>query len=153
MKNIKRILSLFAIVIALLACEEENKFPSSDIAVTTVYSVTAISNSSLEKINIYREKALAINYVTEVNVFNFATSGYSDASTETEIIFEWTTSEERIIEDDEGEEQIIVITVLRKVNASKDDGMGTMDTTITLPDGTIEETTHTVTVIEEQVYN
>ena len=56
-------------------------------------------------------------------------------------------------DDDEGEEQIIVITVLRKVNASKDDGMGTMDTTITLPDGTIEETTHTVTVIEEQVYN
>ena len=148
MKKLISSIFLFAIALSFMACEPENKYPSSGIQLTPVYGITNISNSALVQMNVYKQKALVVNYLTDVNAFSAVTRDYADTSTDTDFVFQWTVSEERTVSD-----VVETFTVVRVVNALKADGNGTMVATATYPDGSTEVTNHTVVVTEAEVYN
>ena len=131
-----------------VSCEQENKYPSSGIKLTDVYSLTNIQNSDLDQINVYKEKDLVVNYITEVNVYSSMTTNYSDTSSDSDFVFEWTVTEERTVGD-----ELETYSVLRQVTALKSNGSGSMVVTATYPDNSTNITTHTVVVTENEVYN
>ncbi|MDG2279592.1 MAG: hypothetical protein P8L42_03045, partial [Flavicella sp.] len=101
-----------------------------------------------DQINVYREKALVVNYITQVNLFSSETRDYADTSTDTDYVFQWTVSEERTVSD-----VVETFSVVRVITALKSDGSGSMEATATYPDGSTNVTNHTVVVTENEVYN
>ncbi|TXG35145.1 hypothetical protein [Seonamhaeicola maritimus] len=132
MKSIKKYIGVFVMVLALFACDEESNFKDFDAALTPVYSLTDISNGGPFKINIYKEKSLIIEYISEVNAKSFVASGYSDTSTDT--TYEITVSK-----------QVDGATVTYVVSADKASGAGTLTV-----DGA---TVHDVILSEVEIYN
>ncbi|TYA92141.1 hypothetical protein [Seonamhaeicola marinus] len=132
MKNIQKYIGVLILVFTLFACDEESNFDEFNAVLTPVYSLTNISNGP-HKINVYKEKALIVEYITEVNVKSFQSSGYTDASTDTN----FEVSVTKTLED--GSTQALVIS------ADKASGAGTL---------TIDGTTiHDIVLKEEDVYN
>ena len=148
MKKVINSIVVFLVALSFMACEPENKYPSSGIKPTAVYNLTSISNSELDQINVYREKALVVNYITQVNLFSSETRDYADTSTDTDYVFQWTVSEERTVSD-----VVETFSVVRVITALKSDGSGSMEATATYPDGSTNVTNHTVVVTENEVYN
>ncbi|MDO6791716.1 MULTISPECIES: hypothetical protein [unclassified Tamlana] len=142
------------LVVSIVSCEEESKFPESNIALTPVYSITNISNeSTIKQINVYKEQPLTVEFLTDVNLLSFESTGYNDASTDTDYVISWTVEKEIITEDSDGNEVVEKFSVERLVNASKIDGIGTMDVVINYADNSTVTTLHDVTVLEDEVYN
>ncbi|WP_299556461.1 hypothetical protein [Seonamhaeicola sp.] len=132
MKSIKTYFGVFVLVLTLISCEEESNFKAFEAALTPVYSLTDISNNGPFKINIYREKSLIIEYRSEVNAESFVSSGFTDASTDTN--YEITVSKQT----ETGMQSYVV-------SADKASGAGTLTV-----DGTA---VHDIVLNEEEVYN
>lgn len=152
MKNINKIIGLLLLVISFVACDEENHFQDSNIALTSVYSVTNISNNGPFKINVYQDNALVIEYVSASNAVKYTSSGYVDSSTETDYQLEWQITKERLVDND-GIEELETYTAAHILSADKESGLGSVDVTSTFKDGSSVITVHNVTVTEDEVYN
>jgi hypothetical protein len=133
MKSILKYLSSIVIILIVFSCTEEDHFLEPDIALTPVYSITDIQGSNTPfKINVYREKNLIIEYISQVNPLSFVSSGYTDSSTDTNY-------------------QILVnkiddsITINYVISADKTTGVGTL----TVDSGTV----YNIKIIEDSVYN
>ncbi|QVY65636.1 hypothetical protein [Polaribacter sp. Q13] len=133
MKNIIKYIAVFAIVIAFVSCDEESNFEESTIALTPVYTISDITGTNAAfKINIYKEKSVIVEYSSSVNLESYASTGFTDASTDTN--YEVTVNKL----DDE-------TTINYVLSADKTTGDGTLTV-----DGT---TIFNVKVSEEEVYN
>ncbi|MGJ8743957.1 hypothetical protein [Polaribacter sp.] len=133
MKNIIKYIAVFAIVFAFASCEEDSNFKDSDIALTAVYSITDITGTDAPfKVNIYKQKNIITVYTTKFNLDSYASSGFIDASTDTN--YEVTVNK---LENN--------ATINFVLSADKTTGQGTL--TI---DGSA---VFNVKVSEEEVYN
>lgn len=84
MKNIIKYFALFSIILTMVSCDEK-EWLAPDIELTSVYSITNITNLGVVKINVYKQKPLIVEYVTNVNPKNYTSSGFVDSSTDTTI--------------------------------------------------------------------
>jgi hypothetical protein len=135
MKNIIKCFALIAITFSLFSCDEESNFIESEIELVNVYSITEITGANAPfKINIYKNKSLIVQYNSLVAVTNYASSGYVDASTDTN----YEISVDRI---SNGE------TVKYTISADKTSGVGNL--TIAGSSTTV----YTIKVVETEVYN
>lgn len=133
MKKIIKIYVVIVMILSFTACDEESNFKNFDAVLTPVYSLTNISNGPF-KINIYREKALIIEYISEVNVVSYKTSNYQDNSTETS----YNITVTRVSEDETPSQSYEIL-------ADKITGEGTL--TINTTD------VHNIVLNEVDVYN
>ncbi|QHI39220.1 hypothetical protein IMCC3317_46250 [Kordia antarctica] len=133
MKNSIKYILLLLITTSFFSCEEENNFQEPDIQLTSVYTLTDIDVTDAPvKINIYREKNLIIEYVSDVTPLSFTSNNYSDTSDDVNYQISVTKT-------DDTTSYSYVIAADRV----------TGDGTLTI-DGT---TVYNITVIEDQVYN
>ncbi len=121
------------LVLKMYNCDEENNFKESDINLVPVYSLTEINNGGPFKINIYKEKPLIVEYSSNVTLFNYASPGYADTSTD--IMNKITVY--KIVDG---------VAINYVISADKTTGEGTL----TIDSGA---STHNVLLTEDEVYN
>lgn len=133
MKNLIKYIGVSLIIITFSKCEEKSNFTEPNIQLVPVYTITNISGSNTPvKINIYKEKDLIIEYVSEVNPLSFSSSNFVDSSTD--LFYEISVNKI------DGQSTINYV-----ISANKATGFGTITIDAT--------TTYNITISEEEVYN
>ncbi|TNJ42390.1 hypothetical protein KFZ70_14505 [Tamlana fucoidanivorans] len=161
MKTINKILGLILLVVVSMSCEEDERFAASDIKLKPIYAITDINKGGPERINVYKEKQLVVTHLNSQSLIGETPTDYTDTSSETDYNFEWTVERERPVFDEDGQEVVdengnVIMetyTVQYTANASKEDGIGTMEVISTYKEDPEETVLHDVTISEEEVYN
>lgn len=137
MKNILKTITLFCFAILLGSCSKESIFKGTpDIDLVKVYTLSNITGSGLEKINVYQSKTLLIEYQTTTRLNKYNTTNYTDSSDD-------TTYNIVVTKTDGDESSIYTIT------GDKTTGTGSLNID---NNGTITNYTN-ISIVEEQVYN
>lgn len=133
MKKLIKFFIIFTITLSMFSCDEETHFIKPDIKLVPVYAITDIVGTGAPfAINIYKEKALIVEYINKVNAINYTSTSYADSSTDTD----YTISVSKVTAGG---------SVAYSISASKATGVGTL----TVGGGTV----YTIKVSEKEVYN
>jgi hypothetical protein len=145
MKKLIKIITVICVTLVMFGCEKESIFEGTpDIELVKVYTLSNITGSGLNKINVYQTKPLLIEYETATKVAKYTSKGFVDSSTDTN--YEVVLNKVVDILDDAGVktgETIIGYTI----SADKTTGDGTLTVL------TDVSTVYNIKVTETEVYN
>ncbi len=147
MKNIFKTITVLFAAILLFSCDENTIFEGDPgIELTPVYSITLLNNNGPFKINIYKEKAILLEYANEEKVTKYSTTNFVDNSTETTYDVTFT----QLIPEDQGDGTIVNQEVSYDLDGDKTAGTGTL----VINNGIDPAVTHAgIAITEEEIYN